>query len=101
MPTIDPDPTAASLAAGVALLALPGLRERTGDPSLDQFARRAGPDVAIGSGSSIVRAYAIFSLDPETKELRVRVVDDAGRLIRAIPPESVGQMIAAMGKYLR
>jgi len=99
MATTDVDPTAASIASAAAVLALPGPPGRAGDPRLDDFARRAGPDVALGSGPGIVRVYAIFAVDPETKQLRVRVVDDSGRLIRMIPPESVAEMIAAMNGY--
>lgn len=95
----DVDPAAASLATAAAARAMPGLPGRTGDPVLDEFARRAGPDVAIGSGQATVAVHAVFSVDPGTKELRVRVVDDTGRLIRMIPPDSVAEMIAGMNKY--
>jgi len=99
MSTTDIDPAAASLATAVAASAMPGLPGRSGDPRLDEFARRAGPDVAIGSGQAPVKMHAIFSVDPDTNRLRVRVVDDAGRLVRMIPPDSVAEMIAAMGGY--
>ena len=99
MNTTDVDPAAASLTTAVAALAVPGLPGRPVDPKLDEFARRAGPDVAVGSGQGMVRVYAIFSVDPGTKRLKVRVVDDSGRLVRIIPPESVAEMIAAMSAY--
>ncbi len=98
MTTADIDP-AGTLATVVAALAAPGPHRRSADPRLDEFARRAGPDVAIGSGAGALKIYAIFAVDPDTNEVRVRVVDESGRLIRMIPPESVGEMIAAMSGY--
>jgi uncharacterized FlaG/YvyC family protein len=47
----------------------------------------------------LVRVYAIFSFDPESNEIHVRIVDEQGRLIRTIPPATVAQMLAAMGAY--
>ena len=38
-------------------------------------------------------------VDPSTKEMIVSVVDEAGRLVRMIPPDSVAKMIAAMAAY--
>lgn len=67
--------------------------------ALDAFGRAAGPDAAVDGGDGFVRVYAIFSFDPSTNEVRVRVVDETGRLIRTIPPESVAAMIAAMAAY--
>lgn len=68
-------------------------------PELDDFGRRCGPDVAVGVPLP-VRVYAIFAVD-ETGRLRVNVVDDRGRLLRILPPASVGQMVAAMAAYRR
>jgi hypothetical protein len=98
MTTADIDP-AGILATAVATLAAPGQPGKSGDPKLDEFARRAGPDVAIGSGAAALKVYAIFAVDPDTRQVRVRVVDEAGRLIRMIPPKSVAEMIAAMSGY--
>jgi hypothetical protein len=69
-------------------------------PVLDEFGRRSGPDVVVGFDLP-VRVYAIFAVDEETGRLRVNVVDDRGRLVRILPPESVGQMLAAMAAYGR
>lgn len=66
---------------------------------LDDFAWRAGPDVAVGGDLGLARLYVVFQVDPATKEMRVSVIDDSGRLVRVIPPDSVGQMIAAMTAY--
>ena len=104
MSTTDFDPAAfpATAVTAVAVPAVPVRPEvsrRTGDASLDEFARRAGPDVAVGSGPEAVKVYAIFAVDPDTNRMRVRVVDDTGRLIRMIPAESVAKMIAAMTGY--
>jgi hypothetical protein len=66
---------------------------------LDAFAERAGPDVAVGSEGGLVRAHAVFRMDPVTKEMTVSVVDEGGRLIRMIPPDSVAKMITAMATY--
>jgi hypothetical protein len=66
---------------------------------LDAFAKRAGPDVAVAADNGIVRVHAVFQIDPSTKEMSVSVVDEAGRLVRMIPPDSVAKMIAAMAAY--
>ncbi len=68
-------------------------------PVLDEFGRRSGADVVVGVDLP-VRVYAIFAVD-ETGRLRVNVVDDRGRLLRILPPDSVGQMLAAMAAYGR
>lgn len=68
---------------------------------LDGFGRAAGPDVAILAGPTLVRMYAVFDVDPTSRDLSVRVMDDSGRLVRLIPPESVSQMLAAMARYRR
>ena len=99
MATTNLSPTASPTAPGVGSAAAPGAVRPVIDPALDAFARQAGPDVAIGSGPAIVRVYAIFAVDPQTNRVRVRVVDDTGRLIRMIPPESVAEMLAAMSGY--
>ncbi len=65
----------------------------------DVLGRRPEPDVAYRSEDGFVRVYAIFSVDPETHEVHISVVDETGRLIRTIPPESVGEMVRSMGAY--
>ena len=72
------------------------------DDDLGQMATPAGaPDVELEINQTMVRVYAVFQVDPETKELQVSVVDDEGRLVRMIPPHSVAEMISAMASYSR
>jgi hypothetical protein len=87
-------------APGVEQLpALVGPQRDAATVQLDAFARRGGPDVAVNTDHGLVRVHAVFQMDPATKEMSVSVVDEAGRLIRMIPPDSVAQMIAAMAAY--
>jgi hypothetical protein len=91
-----------SAGTGAAGRALPGVASpvRAGDAvPLDAFAKRAGPDVAVSTVEGMVRVHAVFQLDPMTKEMTVSVVDEAGKLVRLIPPDSVAKMIAAMAAY--
>lgn len=75
-------------------------RPRSSSSEFDAFGRMAGADAAVDAHlSGFVRVYAIFSIDPATNELQVRVVDETGRLIRTIPPETVAAMLAAMAAY--
>ena len=96
MPGIESDPNVIAEIAAAVPGAIPGTARGSSAGALDNFARQAGPDVAIGSGPEMIRVYAIFAVDPETKKVHVRVMDDQGRLIRMIPPESVAEMLAAM-----
>lgn len=66
---------------------------------LDQFARKGGPDASVKTDTGVVYVHAVFQMDPTTKEMSVSIVDEAGRLIRMIPPDSVARMIAAMATY--
>jgi uncharacterized FlaG/YvyC family protein len=61
----------------------------------------AVPDVEIAFDRGMVRVFAVFQVDPQTNEMQVSVVDDEGRLIRLIPPDSVAEMISAMAAYSR
>lgn len=65
----------------------------------DRFSKRAGPDVSFKTSKGVNEVYAVFSVDPKSKELRVAVVDADGRLVRMIPPESVAEMLANMERY--
>jgi uncharacterized FlaG/YvyC family protein len=47
----------------------------------------------------MTEAYAVFQIDPVSKQLQVMVVDAEGRVLRAIPPRSVNQMMESMGRY--
>jgi hypothetical protein len=67
--------------------------------ALDDFAERGGPDVEVRTEAGMQSMHAVFHMDPATNEMRVSIVDAAGRLVRMIPPDSVAQMIAAMATY--
>jgi hypothetical protein len=67
----------------------------------DPFARRAGPDVRVQGPTGLTDAYSIYSVDPDTHRVRVMIVDGSGRVIRSIPSDSVGEMIATMNSYRR
>lgn len=72
---------------------VPGVR-RT-----DEFSEQAGPDVRVDGPDGPVAMFAVFSVDPETDEVRVAVVDEQGRLVRLIPADSVSEMVATMHSY--
>jgi hypothetical protein len=74
-------------------------RDGSATVPLDAFAKRAGPDVTVSADDGLVRVHAVFQVDPDTNEMSVSVVDEAGRLVRMIPPDSVAKMIAAMAAY--
>jgi uncharacterized FlaG/YvyC family protein len=59
----------------------------------------ATPDVEISIANIMVRQHTMFHVDPETNRLQVSVVDDSGKLVRLIPPDSVAQMLQAMSAY--
>jgi hypothetical protein len=61
----------------------------------------ATPDVEIAVNDAMLRVFAVFQVDPETNEMHVSVVDESGRLVRLIPPDSVAQMINEMAAYSR
>ncbi len=65
----------------------------------DRFAKQAGPDVSFKGPDGMTEAYAVFQIDPESKQLQVMVVDAQGQVLRVIPPKSVSQMVEAMGRY--
>jgi hypothetical protein len=80
--------------------AVPGVHAQTGVVvPLDAFAKQGGPDVSVKTAAGLMRVHAVFQMDPTTRELTVSVVDEAGRLIRMIPSDSVARMIAAMAAY--
>ncbi len=88
----------ALVTTGVAPAALPQLSKDKA-PVADRFARRAGPDVSYKSSAGVTEVYAVFSVDPESRELRVAVVDHDGRVLRMIPPGSIAQMMEQMARY--
>jgi hypothetical protein len=98
MPTNDLLPTAL-VATGTAPAAIPQLAPAQQAPVKDQFAKQAGPDVSFKGPDGLTEAYAVFQIDPESKQLQVMVVDGHGRILRAIPPRSVNQMIETMSRY--
>jgi hypothetical protein len=65
----------------------------------DRFAKQAGPDVSFKGADGPTEAYAVFQVDPTSKQLQVMIVDAEGRVLRAIPPRSVAEMIDTMARY--
>jgi hypothetical protein len=57
------------------------------------------PDVEIAIADTMVRVHALFHVDPKTNTVHVSVVDEHGKVVRLIPPESVSEMLAAMAAY--
>jgi hypothetical protein len=68
-------------------------------PQRDRFASEAGPDVTFKGPDGLTEAYAVFQIDPQSQKLSVMVVDGNGQVLRAIPPQSVSQMMESMGRY--
>lgn len=83
----------------VALLGPTRATRVPGSRRLDEFSAQAGPDVKIDGPAGPVAMFAVFTVDPETDEVRVAVIDDQGRLVRVIPPDSVSEMVATMQSY--
>jgi hypothetical protein len=98
MATNDLLPTAL-VATGATPAAIPKPSSHVGATVRDQFATQAGPDVSFKGPDGVTEAYAVFQIDPVSKQLQVMVVDSSGRILRAIPPRSVNQMIETMGRY--
>jgi hypothetical protein len=90
---------AALVATGNSPAAISKLNSATAAPARDQFAKQAGPDVSFKGPDGLTEAYAVFQIDPVSRQLQVMVVDAEGRVLRAIPPRSVNQMIETMGRY--
>ncbi len=67
--------------------------------SEDRFARQAGPDVSFKGTNGPTEAYAVFQVDPTSRQLQVMIVDADGKVLRAIPPRSVAEMIDTMARY--
>lgn len=98
MATNDLLPTAL-VATGTAPAAIPQLSPTPVAPQKDRFAKEAGPDVSFKGPDGLTEAYAVFQIDPESKQLQVMVVDSSGQVLRVIPPRSVSQMIQSMNSY--
>ena len=98
MATNDLLPTAL-VATGTAPAAIPQLSSAPVAPQQDRFAKQAGPDVSFKGPDGLTEAYAVFQIDPESKQLRVMVVDGQGQVLRVIPPRSVADMMQSMGRY--
>src|ERR1035437_5747779 len=89
----------ALVATGATPAAILKLSSAPGAPARDQFAKQAGPDVTFKGPDGLTEAYAVYEIDPVSKQRQVMVVDSDGRILRAIPPRSVNQMISTMGRY--
>jgi hypothetical protein len=98
MATNDLLPTAL-VATGSAPAVLPQLAPTLVGQQKDRFAKQAGPDVSFKGPDGLTEAYAVFQIDPESKQLRVMVVDSQGQVLRVIPPRSVSDMMQSMGRY--
>ncbi len=98
MATNDLLPTAL-VATGTAPAAVPQLAPAQVAPQRDRFAKQAGPDVSFKGPDGLTEAYAVFQIDPQSKQLQVTVVDSKGQVLRVIPPRSVSQMMETMGRY--
>ena len=98
MTTNDLLPTAL-VTTGTAPAAVPQLAPAQVDGQQDRFSKRAGPDVSFKGPEGVTEAYAVFQIDPESKQLLVTVVDGQGQILRVIPPRTVSQMMESMGRY--
>src|SRR5450759_4068128 len=90
---------AALVATGTTPAAITRLTTAPAAPARDQFARQAGPDVSFKGPDGLTEAYAVFQIDPDSKQLQVMCADAEGRILRETPPRSVNQMIETMGRY--
>jgi hypothetical protein len=88
----------ALVATGSAPAAIAQLAPQTVEPR-DRVARQAGPDVSFKGPNGPTEAYAVFQIDPQSKQLQVMIVDAEGKVLRAIPPRSVAEMIETMNRY--
>jgi len=68
-------------------------------PHQDAYASQAGPDVSFNGPDGVTEAYAVFQIDPESKQLQVVVVDSQGQVLRMIPSKSVSEMMDSMSRY--
>ena len=98
MATNDLLPTAL-VATGTAPAAIPQLAPALVGSQKDRFAKQAGPDVTYKGPDGPTEAYAVFQVDPTSKQLQVIVVDSQGKVLRAMPPGSVAQMMETMNRY--
>jgi len=97
MATNDLLPTAL-VATGTAPAAIPQFATQM-VAQRDRFGTQAGPDVSFKGPNGQTEAYAVFQIDPQSKQLQVMIVDAEGKILRAIPPRSVAQMIESMSRY--
>ena len=98
MATNDLLPTAL-VTTGTAPAAVRQAAPLQGTAQKDHFAREAGPDVSFKGPGGLTEAYAVFQIDPESKQIQVVVVDSEGKVLRMIPARSVSQMMETMGRY--
>jgi hypothetical protein len=89
----------ALVATGTSPAAIPHLAPALPGSHKDRFANEAGPDVSFKGPDGLTEAYAVFQIDPQTKQLEVVVVDSEGQVLRVIPPRSVSEMIESMSRY--
>jgi hypothetical protein len=89
----------ALVATGTAPAVIPQTAPFPATSQKDHFSKQAGPDVSFKGPDGVTEAYAVFQIDPESKQLLVMVVDAQGQVLRMIPPHSVSQMMQTMSRY--
>jgi hypothetical protein len=89
----------ALVTTGTAPAAISQVAPMQGPANKDRFAKQAGADVSFKGPDGLTEAYAVFQIDPESKQLRVTVVDGNGQVLRVIPPKSISDMMESMGRY--
>jgi hypothetical protein len=92
-------PAAQSTPIDVSLPTAPLPQVQTRPAVGDAFSQQAGPDVSVRLRDDNVAVYAQFSVDSETKKLRCVIVDSNGQVIRAIPAQSLSEMLKSLGSY--
>jgi hypothetical protein len=94
IPAIAISPVA--LVGGPAWRLLP---RPSGSRLSDDFVDTAGPDIRVDGPDGPTSLSAIFTVDPDTAEVQVAVVDDRGRLVRLIPQDSLSELLITMHRY--
>jgi hypothetical protein len=62
---------------------------------------RTTPSAEGSSSYGLSRYYAVFDVDPLTREVSLTVVDESGQVLRTIPPSTVAEMLASLRRYVR
>ena len=73
----------------------------TGSVSRNSPERSIAATIAARSAPEAPTPAALFEFSADRREVRIRIVDSAGALVRQIPPGTVAEMISAIAKYPR